>query len=100
MRSILSTKILTQASDRTARNRMILPAAGFVVAAVFAYGAAQLILRGDLGGLFLVALAFGGVAVAVAVLNDWRRGVYAFFTWLLIEDLFRKFLQWQAHERR
>jgi len=83
---------LGQASDVSPRSRILAAAGGFLVAGLSAYVAAQLILRGDLKGLLLVALGIVGIALAISVLNDWRRGVYAFFVWLLVEDLFRKFL--------
>ena len=43
-------------------------------------------------GLAFVTLAFVGCAFVVAMLNDWRNGLYFFLTWLLFEDFARKFL--------
>jgi hypothetical protein len=60
--------------------------------AVAGYQASQLILSGDTSGLILTAMFFIFVAVVVAMLNDWRRGLYFFLIWLLFEDLARKFL--------
>jgi hypothetical protein len=33
-----------------------------------------------------------GVIVAVAILRNWRTGVYLFLIWMLFEDLFRKYM--------
>ena len=85
-------RILASPSLGNPRRRLLAPVATLVISLICAYGAAQFILAGELQNLFLVALGLGGALVAVAVLNDWRRGVYAFFAWLLVEDLFRKFL--------
>jgi hypothetical protein len=43
-------------------------------------------------GLSFVALAFVGCAFIVAMLNNWRNGLYFFLTWLLFEDFARKYL--------
>jgi len=61
----------------------------FVVAA---YEAAGFVIAGDMAGLAMVAMAFVGCAVVIAILNDWRRGLYFFLAWLLYEDLARKYL--------
>ncbi len=61
----------------------------FVVAA---YKAANYVVAGDMNGLAFVALAFVGCAFVVAMLNDWRNGLYFFLAWLLFEDFARKFL--------
>jgi hypothetical protein len=57
-----------------------------------AYEAAQLVLEGDVSMLVMSAMAFVGLAVVVAILNDWRRGLYLLLGWILFEDLFRKYL--------
>src|SRR5712664_337192 len=61
----------------------------FVVAA---YKAANYVVAGDMNGVAFVALAFVGCAFVVAMLNDWRNGLYFFLAWLLFEDFARKFL--------
>ena len=71
----------------------------FLVAFVFvlifvaaAYEFSELVLAGDMMGFAYVALlGIGGVFV-ITILNNWRNGVYFFFTWLLFEDLARKYL--------
>jgi hypothetical protein len=61
----------------------------FVVAA---YKTANYVIVGDMTGLAFVALALVGGAVAIAILNNWRNGLYFFLTWLLFEDFARKYL--------
>src|SRR5260370_1490152 len=61
----------------------------FVVAA---YKTANYVIAGDMAGLAFVALAFVGGAIVIAILNNWRNGLYFFLTWLLFEDFARKFL--------
>jgi hypothetical protein len=57
-----------------------------------AYQTAQLVLQGDTNGLIMAAMLFVGAGVVVAILNDWRRGLYLFFAWILFEDFVRKYL--------
>ena len=64
----------------------------FVVVLLLAYEAAQLVLEGDISTLVMCGMAFVGLAVVVAILNDWRRGLYLLLGWILFEDLFRKYL--------
>jgi len=57
-----------------------------------AYELAQYIIGGDLISLlYLALLIVGGVAV-VAILNDWRWGLYFLVTWIFFEDFARKYL--------
>jgi hypothetical protein len=64
----------------------------FVFAMVVAYEIAGYVINNDVTSLALVGLAFVGGAFVVAMLNNWRNGVYFFLAWLLFEDLARKFL--------
>jgi len=57
-----------------------------------AYIVAQLVLEGDINALVMGGLVFAGLAIVVAILNDWRRGLYLLVGWVLFEDLFRKYL--------
>ncbi len=66
---------------------------GFLVfVAIVAYKAAGYVIAQDMTGLAYVTLAFVGCAFVVAMLSDWRNGLYFFLAWLLFEDLFRKYL--------
>lgn len=64
----------------------------FIGVLCVAYEAAQLVLEGDLSTLVMAGMAFVGLAIMVAILNDWRRGLYLLLGWILFEDLFRKYL--------
>jgi len=74
-------------------SRKLLVAFVFVLIFVAAaYEFSDLVLAGDMMGFAYVALlGLGGVFI-ITILNNWRNGVYFFFTWLLFEDLARKYL--------
>jgi hypothetical protein len=81
----------TAAPDEPSRKLLV----AFVFVLVFAAGAyefSELVLSGDLMGFGYVALLGVGTVFIVTILNNWRNGVYFFFTWLLFEDLARKYL--------
>jgi hypothetical protein len=62
------------------------------VGAYAAYEAAQYVINDDMTGLAYAGLCLAGGAIVVAILNNWRNGVYFFLSWLLFEDFARKFL--------
>ena len=62
------------------------------VIALAAYGCAFLIIEDDLLTLSFVGFVVLGLVALVAVLKDWRKGVYVFVAWIAIEDLIRKYL--------
>ena len=64
----------------------------FIGVLLLAYQIAQLVIEGDFNSLVMSGLVFVGLAIVVAILNDWRRGVYLLLGWILFEDLFRKYL--------
>src|SRR6266849_103403 len=64
----------------------------FVFALVAAYEVSEYVISGDFKGLGLIAMVFVGAAFVVAMLNNWRNGLYFFLAWLLFEDFARKFL--------
>jgi hypothetical protein len=64
----------------------------FIGVLCLAYEAAQLVLEGNLSLLVMSGMVFVGVAIVVAILNDWRRGLYLLLGWIVFEDLFRKYL--------
>ncbi len=70
-----------------------LPALIFLVlAGGLAYLASNYLVRNDISGIAFIGMALVGGVVIVAILNDWRNGVYLFLTWLLFEDFARKYL--------
>src|SRR5262249_55243519 len=96
--AIIARGVLQQMSLRSAilpsqLNRKPLTALLFLSFVAFAaYKTANYIIADDLQGLAMVALAFVLCACVVAMLNNWRNGLYFFLTWLLFEDLARKYL--------
>ena len=61
----------------------------------FIYAADKLsdyVLNNDINGLAYVALVLVVGTSTIAMLNNWRNGLYFFITWLLFEDLARKYL--------
>lgn len=78
-------------SGQTRGNPLV--AFGFLVfVVVAAYEVSEFIVSGTAVNLVYGAMIFVGGAVAVAILNDFRKGVYFFIIWLLFEDLARKYL--------
>ena len=57
-----------------------------------AYEIGRKIAVGDLNSLVFITLGFIVCAVAVTILRNWRAGFYSFLTWLLFEDLVRKYM--------
>jgi hypothetical protein len=64
----------------------------FLLVLLAAYKAAQAILANDLATLTVAGLLVVAIAVLIAIMNDWRRGLYLLFAWILFEDFFRKYL--------
>jgi hypothetical protein len=68
-------------------------AVGFFVAAMLlAYELAGYIVTNDVASMAFAGLLFVAGAIVLAMLNNWRHGLYFFLAWLLFEDLARKFL--------
>ena len=64
----------------------------FVFALVAAYEISEYVISGDVKTIALIAMVFVGGVLVVAMLNNWRNGLYFFLAWLLFEDFARKFL--------
>jgi hypothetical protein len=62
------------------------------VALVGAYELSGLILSNDVISLSMIAMVCVAGAFILAILRNWRNGVYFLFAWLLFEDFARKFL--------
>jgi hypothetical protein len=62
-----------------------------VLVLVVAYLAAQAIASDNVITLVLLGALPPVIAVTIAILNDWRRGLYAFVFWILFEDIIRKY---------
>jgi hypothetical protein len=71
---------------------MRVSAMAFAVAVVAGLGLAHLLLQAD-GRTAAVVLVFVGAgALGVQILRNWRFGILSFFTWIVVEDLIRKYL--------
>ena len=91
MPTLLNNLRAPAASGGMRRNPLFI--LGFL--AVFAYSAktlADYVINNDMNGLAYLALILIVGSSVVAILNNWRNGVYFFLTWLLFEDFARKFL--------
>jgi hypothetical protein len=62
-----------------------------VLVLVAAYTAAQAIVGNDFTILVLLG-AILAILLTVYIVNDWRRGLYAFVFWILFEDIVRKYM--------
>src|SRR5215467_1126405 len=83
--------IWTMPGFRSSRNPLIV--FGLIVLGAFcAYQTAEAIVASNLATLAYPLMFFAGVAVVIAILGDWRRGLYIFISWILVEDLVRKYL--------
>jgi hypothetical protein len=60
--------------------------------ALAAYGFAYLIIEDSLSTLYYAGLVVLGIVAIVAILKDWRKGVFCFLGWIAVEDLIRKYL--------
>ncbi len=76
----------------TIRNQTLIGAGLFVLAIWAAWLAANEVLSEDIRVLEFVALGLAACAFAVAILRSWRTGFYLFLTWMLFEDLARKYM--------
>ena len=63
-----------------------------VLAVWAAYEVGGKIALGDLNSLAFISLGFIVCVVAITILRNWRAGFYSFLTWLLFEDLARKYM--------
>ncbi|SRR5579875_190296 len=64
----------------------------FCVSIAVAWESGQKIVAGDLRTLEFAAIIIAGCGVAITILRNWRLGFYAFFLWMLTEDLVRKYM--------
>jgi hypothetical protein len=85
-------RIASILSSSQISRRLLLVFGTLVVGAFAAYELAQYVINNDMTGLAYAGLCFAGGAIVVAILNNWRNGVYFFLSWLLFEDFVRKFL--------
>jgi hypothetical protein len=66
--------------------------AGFAILLYVLWQLSNSIAAGSSMTALLIASAFAAFFLAGRIADDWRRGVYFFFAWLLFEDLIRKYM--------
>jgi hypothetical protein len=74
------------------RNQTFISVTLLVLGLWAAYEAGGRIAAGDLNAILYATFVFAGCAAAVTILRSWRSGFYLFLTWLLFEDLARKYM--------
>jgi hypothetical protein len=85
-------KFLAQPFPFQFRRGSIVSLVFLALAGLAAYETATHIVSGDFVGLAYVGIVVAMSAIIVFILLDWRKGLYLFLSWLLFEDLSRKFL--------
>lgn len=74
------------------RSPLLLTIGTIVIGALGAYEAARFVITDDFTGMAYAGMALVGGAIFIRILNNWRKGLYFFLSWLLFEDFARKFL--------
>lgn len=74
-----------------ARRGLVLGLGFLSVALIGAYELSGMILNNDVISLSLVAMMCVAGGFVLAILRNWRHGVYCLFAWLLFEDFVRKY---------
>src|SRR5579863_9874320 len=74
-----------------ARRGLVLGLGFLSVALIGAYELSGMILRNDVISLSLVGMICIAGAFVLAILRNWRHGVYCLIAWLLFEDFVRKY---------
>lgn len=69
--------------------RPLLALGTLVVGAFAAYEFAQYVINDNLTGLGFAVMCVVGGAIVVAILNNWRNGMYFFLGWLLFGEFAR-----------
>jgi hypothetical protein len=81
------------AAIQSGPRRGLVIAFAFLAAALLgAYELSGLIVNNDIISLSMIAMVCVAGAFVLAILRNWRNGVYFLFAWLLFEDFARKFL--------
>ena len=81
------------ASENVSRvRRLLIPALAAAAVLVLGRVISDTIVADARRGLFLLAAGVAVVAIIAKTVNDWRKGLFLFFSWLLFEDLIRKYM--------
>jgi len=73
-------------------NQTLIGLALFLFSIWAAWEVAGKIVAGEMNTLAFVALGSAACAAVVAILRNWRSGFYLFLSWLLFEDMARKYM--------
>lgn len=74
------------------RRSPILALGALVLVGLIIFTVSDYIVSENTIAIAYIAIIFAGAAAVVAILRNWRNGVYFFLAWLLFEDLARKYL--------
>src|SRR5579864_7640414 len=74
------------------RSQTLISAVLFLFSILAAWQVAQWISAGQTKMLMYAGMGFVFCVIALTILRSWRTGFYFFITWLLFEDLARKYL--------
>jgi hypothetical protein len=74
------------------KNQAVVGLSLFIASTWLAWLLGERIAADDLRSIEYYVLGFAACVVAVAILRNWRLGLYFFLVWVLFEDLTRKFL--------
>src|SRR5208282_4689231 len=85
-------RLASALSSGDSRRRPLIVFGVLVVGAYAAYQTAQYVINDDMTGLAYAVMCIVAGVIVIAILNNWRNGVYLFLGWLLFEDFARKFL--------
>jgi hypothetical protein len=64
----------------------------FVFAVFAAYQLGNRVIANDTQSLAFIGAGVLGCGIVLAILRDWRFGLYGFLSWMTFEDLFRKYM--------
>lgn len=90
--SKFATQTVSSSPPSAVKNQAFISLVLFGAAIWLAWQAGQNIVAGDFRTLEFAAMGMLACGAAVTILRNWRLGFYAFLLWMLVEDLFRKYM--------
>jgi hypothetical protein len=80
------------ASSSVVKTQAVIGLSVFIIGIWLAMQTGQRIAADDFRSIEFAVMAVAACAVALTIVRNWRTGFYMFLTWLLFEDLVRKYL--------
>jgi hypothetical protein len=80
------------ASNSVVKTQAVIGLSVFIIGIWLAMQTGQRIAADDFRSIEFAVMAVAACAVALTIVRNWRTGFYMFLTWLLFEDLVRKYL--------